>query len=102
MHSALHLHLAVVNSIFLKVWKKLHNCSRAAKGLGKRDGTRIEYVSKNRFMKTSKNTTNKQNKQGNSRKPRPEIRDDTDSRQRKEKGYKGESSKKPLRKKLKK
>lgn len=29
-----------------------------------------------------------------SKKPRPEIRDDMDSRQRKEKGYKGDVSKK--------
>jgi hypothetical protein len=34
-------------------------------------------------MKTSRNTTNKQSKQGNSKKPRPEIRDDMDSRERK-------------------
>ncbi|MGZ3884621.1 MAG: hypothetical protein ACXVPQ_07750 [Bacteroidia bacterium] len=30
-------------------------------------------------MKTSKNTTNKQSKQGNSKKARPEIRDEMDS-----------------------
>jgi hypothetical protein len=40
-------------------------------------------------MKTSRNTTNKQNKQGMSKKPRPEIRDDMDSRERKEPGFKG-------------
>jgi hypothetical protein len=53
-------------------------------------------------MKTSRNTTTKQNKQGNSKKPRPEIRDDMDSRQSKEKGYKGESTKKPLKRRAKK
>jgi hypothetical protein len=37
-----------------------------------------------------------------SKKPRPEIRDDMDSRERKEKGYKGELSKNPPRKKKKK
>lgn len=45
-------------------------------------------------MKTSRNTISHQNKQGSSKKPRPEIRDDMDSRQRKEKGYKGDKSKK--------
>ncbi|MGZ3900957.1 MAG: hypothetical protein ACXVNQ_10930 [Bacteroidia bacterium] len=40
-------------------------------------------------MRTTKNTTNKQNKQGNSKKHRPEIRDDMDSRERKENGFKG-------------
>ncbi len=35
-------------------------------------------------MKLSRNTTNKQNKQGMSKKPRPEIRDDMDSRQNSE------------------
>jgi hypothetical protein len=37
-------------------------------------------------MKTTKNTTNKQSKQGNSKKARPEIRDDMDSRERNESG----------------
>lgn len=40
-------------------------------------------------MKTTKNTTDKHNKQGNSKKPRPEIRDDMDSRKSKENGFKG-------------
>ena len=53
-------------------------------------------------MKTARSTTTKQNKQGMSKKPRPEIRDDMDSRQSKEKGYKGQSTKKPLKKKTKK
>lgn len=50
-------------------------------------------------MKTSRKTTNKQNKQGTSKKPRPEIRDDMDSRKNKESGYKGDKSKKGDRKK---
>lgn len=45
-------------------------------------------------MKNSRNTTNRQSKQGNSHKPRPEIRDDIDSRKQKEPGFKGERSKK--------
>lgn len=52
-------------------------------------------------MKTSRNTNTKQSKQGNSKKPRPEIRDDMDSRKHKEEGYKGDKSKKGDRKKLK-
>jgi hypothetical protein len=48
-------------------------------------------------MKTSRNTTNKQSKQGNSKKPRPEIRDDMDSRERKENGFK-KDKKKPAKK----
>ena len=51
-------------------------------------------------MKTSRNTTNKQSKQGNSKKPRPEIREDMDSRKSKEEGYKGDKSKKGDRKKV--
>lgn len=35
-----------------------------------------------------------QSKQGHSKKPRPEVRDDLDSRERKEDGYKGDKSKK--------
>lgn len=50
-------------------------------------------------MKTSRNTVSKQSKQGNSKKPRPEIRDDMDSRERKEEGYKGDKSKKGDKKK---
>jgi hypothetical protein len=45
-------------------------------------------------MKTARTQTNKQNKQGLSKKPRPEIRDDMDSRKQKEAGYKGDKSKK--------
>jgi len=46
------------------------------------------------IMKTIPSTTNKQSKQGISKKPRPEIRDDMDSRKQKEKGYRGDKSKK--------
>jgi hypothetical protein len=53
-------------------------------------------------MKTSRSTITKQSKQGPSKKPRPEIRDDMDSRKSKEKGYRGESTKKPLKRKRKK
>lgn len=45
-------------------------------------------------MKTSRSTTNKQSKQGISKKPKPEIRDDMDSRENKEKGYTNKTSKK--------
>jgi len=34
-------------------------------------------------MKSSRNTTNNQNKQGQNKKPKPEVRDDLDSRERK-------------------
>lgn len=50
-------------------------------------------------MKTARTLSNKQNKQGSSKKPRPEIRDDMDSRKRREAGYKGDISKKGDRKK---
>ena len=50
-------------------------------------------------MKTTRNTTNKQSKQGNSNKPRPEIRDDMDSRERKEEGFKGPAKKAAKKKK---
>jgi hypothetical protein len=50
-------------------------------------------------MKGSRSTTNKQSKQGQSHKPRPEIRDDIDSRKNKELNYKGDKSKKGDRKK---
>ncbi len=43
-------------------------------------------------MKTSRSTTTKQNKQGMSKKPRPEIRDDMDSRS---KGSAKNTGKKP-------
>jgi len=45
-------------------------------------------------MKTSRSTTNKQSKQGMSKKPRPEVRDDLDSREHKEPGYTNKTSKK--------
>lgn len=51
-------------------------------------------------MKTSRSTTNKQSKQGMSHKPRPEIRDDIDSRHDKVKNRensKKESKEKRLR-----
>ncbi|HEY0029884.1 MAG TPA: hypothetical protein VGC65_03920 [Bacteroidia bacterium] len=50
-------------------------------------------------MKASRSITNKQNKQGRSKKPRPEIRDDIDSRKEREEGYTGDISKKGDRKK---
>lgn len=50
-------------------------------------------------MKTSRNTLTKQSKQGSSKKPRPEIRDDMDSRERKEENYTGDKSKKNDKKK---
>jgi hypothetical protein len=43
-------------------------------------------------MKGSRSTTNLQSKQGHSKKPRPEIRDDMDSRKHKDAGYKGDKS----------
>lgn len=51
-------------------------------------------------MKGSRSTTNMQSKQGHSKKPRPEIRDDIDSRKNKEIGFRGNKSKKGDRKKL--
>ena len=45
-------------------------------------------------MKTTRTNDSKQSKQGLSKKPRPEVRDDLDSRKKKESGYKGEKSKK--------
>jgi hypothetical protein len=50
-------------------------------------------------MKTSRSTTNKQSKQGFSSKPRPEIRDDMDSRHSRGPNFKGDISKKGDRKK---
>ena len=51
-------------------------------------------------MKTSRSNNTHQNKQQNfTKKPRPEIRDDLDSRKEKEAGYKGDKSKKGDRKK---
>lgn len=51
-------------------------------------------------MKTARTSTSKQSKQGLSKKPRPEIRDDIDSRKNKEAGYKGDISKKGDRRKV--
>lgn len=45
-------------------------------------------------MKPSRSTTNKQSKQGISRKPKPEIRDDMDSRQNKQGNYKDKNPQK--------
>lgn len=45
-------------------------------------------------MKPSRSNTTRQNRQGFSNKPRPEIRDDLDSRSQKEEGYRGDKSKK--------
>jgi hypothetical protein len=53
-------------------------------------------------MKSSRNSTSKQSKQGNSKKPKPEIRDDMDSRKNRESGFKGTISKKGDKKKKKK
>lgn len=50
-------------------------------------------------MKTSRSNNNKQSKQGISSKPRPEIRDDIDSRHSRGPGFKGDISKKGDRKK---
>lgn len=48
----------------------------------------------NEAMKPSRSTLTKQNKQGQISKPRPDIRDDLDSRSTKEAGYRGDKSKK--------
>ena len=51
-------------------------------------------------MKNSRSSDNKQSKQQlSSHKPVPEIRDNLDSRKQKERGYKGDKSKKGDRKK---
>ena len=50
-------------------------------------------------MKPTRNATNRQSKQGITNKPRPEIRDDLDSRSQKEEGFRGDKSKKGDRKK---
>lgn len=44
-------------------------------------------------MKLSRDSMNKQSKQGFSKKPRPEIRDDMDSRKNKEVNYKDPNNK---------
>jgi hypothetical protein len=43
-------------------------------------------------MKTSRSTDNQQSKQGNSHKPRPEIRDNLDSRKNEEQDTKGDDT----------
>lgn len=50
-------------------------------------------------MKTTGNKVSKGTKSGSPNKNRPEIRDDMDSRQSKEEGYKGDKSKKGDKKK---
>jgi hypothetical protein len=45
-------------------------------------------------MKTSRASDNKQSKQGNTHKPKPEIRDDLDSRKTGEKGNQRNKSRK--------
>lgn len=45
-------------------------------------------------MKSSRSSNSRQNKQGFNQKPRPEIRDDLDSRSQKEEGFVGDKSKK--------
>lgn len=52
-------------------------------------------------MKTSRSTLTRQNKQGMLSKPRPDIRDDLDSRSTKQPGYCGDKSKKGDRKPVK-
>ena len=55
---------------------------------------------KTKFMKTSKGNGSLQSKQQrNSHKPKPEIRDDKDSRKNREEGYRGTISKKGDRRK---
>jgi hypothetical protein len=46
-----------------------------------------------RIMKGSRNSANKQSKQGVVNTPRPEIRDDLDSRERKDVSYKDHNNK---------
>jgi hypothetical protein len=43
-------------------------------------------------MKTSRDQTSKQSKQGMGKKPRPEIRDNLDSRKQEEQDYKGDDT----------
>ncbi len=52
-------------------------------------------------MKSSRSASTKQSKQGTSKKPRPEIRDDLDSRKIKEENYQRDIRKKFDRKKQK-
>jgi hypothetical protein len=60
---------------------------------------RSYFSSKLETMKTSKSTASQQSKQQRlSHKPKPEIRDDMDSRKNREEGYRGTISKKGDRK----
>jgi hypothetical protein len=52
-------------------------------------------------MKGSRSTTNKQNKQGLSHKPRPEIRDDMDSHKKKVDDNKNDTLSRKARKRIK-
>lgn len=52
-------------------------------------------------MKTSRSTTNKQSKQGMSKKPRPEVRDDLDSHSKKVVNKHNETISNKMKKKLK-
>ncbi|MBE2281935.1 MAG: hypothetical protein IAE77_00580 [Prosthecobacter sp.] len=45
-------------------------------------------------MKTSRSSTSRQSKQDATTRPRPDIRDDLDSRSHKDDGYRGDKSKK--------
>lgn len=49
-------------------------------------------------MKPSRNSENKQSKQGFTNKPKPEIRDDMDSRENKELNFKDKQKKKAVKK----
>jgi hypothetical protein len=49
---------------------------------------------KHNSMKTTRSNDSKQSKQGISKKPKPDVRDDLDSRKKKEIRYKGDKSKK--------
>jgi hypothetical protein len=51
-------------------------------------------IQKAKAMKPERNNSTKQNKQGLSKKPKPEIRDDLDSRKEKQRNYKSEENKK--------
>jgi len=48
---------------------------------------------KRNIMKGSRNEANKQSKQGHVNMPRPDIRDEMDSRKEKEAGFKGNDNK---------
>ena len=50
-------------------------------------------------MKTSRTNANRQSKQGATKKPKPDIRDDMDGRKREEQGYKEIKAKKVIERK---